>query len=245
MKALAATIAAVVLVASLDPVTPSVLLGLTVLALPVTGVDVRVVLRRSWPLALSALSVGLINAFFGTTDSGRVLLDAGPLDLTTGSALTGLSIALRVVAIGLPGIVVVAATDPVDLADSLVQQLHVPTRFAYGTLAALRLLPLLAAEWESISRARRARGLDSGGNPVRAVRLFCSQVFALLVVAIRRATRLATAMDARGFDAAVTRTRARTQHVVAADWALVATATLAAGLAVCLSLLTGSWEGLL
>ena len=45
-----------------------------------------------------------------------------------------------------------------DLADALVQRWRVPARFAYGALAALRLLPLLSADWHMIGRARRARG---------------------------------------------------------------------------------------
>jgi energy-coupling factor transport system permease protein len=49
-----------------------------------------------------------------------------------------------VLAIGLPGILVVAATDPVDLADSLVQQLHLPVKFAYGTLARCGCCPCWA-----------------------------------------------------------------------------------------------------
>ena len=71
-----------------------------------------------------------------------MLVDLGPLDVTTG----GLETAASVVAAAagrstLPGIVVLAATDPMDLADALVQRWHVPARFAYGALAALRLLP--------------------------------------------------------------------------------------------------------
>jgi energy-coupling factor transport system permease protein len=141
-------------------------------------------------------------------------------------------------------VLVLAATDPVDLADSLVQQLRVPPKFAYGTLAALRLLPLLGEEWQTIAMARRARGFDAGRSPVAAVRLFASQVLALLVVAIRRGTRLATAMDARGFDSGVPRTYARTQVLTAADLGLVAMAVAASTLAVRVSVGIGAWRPL-
>ena len=227
MKLAAASVPGLVLVATTDALTPALVLAVLLLSLPFTGLRIRTVLRRARPLVLAAIAVGVVNAVFGETDSGRSLVDAGPLSVTTGGALVGLGIALRVLAIALPGIVVLAATDPVDLADSLVQQGRAPARFAYGTLAALRLLPLLREEWDTIGLARRARGIDAGRNPFAAVRLFSSQVLALLVAAIRRGTRLATAMDARGFDSGLPRSIARTQVVTPVELALVSGAVLA------------------
>ena len=239
-KLLGVTLLTLVLVASLDLVTPSLVLLATLLAVPWSGVRWSRLLRTARLLLVSAVVVGLTNAVFGTTSSGEVLL--GPV--TTGSAEVGLAIALRVVAIGLPGILVVAATDPVDLADSLVQQLHLPAKIAYGTLAALRLLPLLADEWETLGLARRARGVDAGRNPVARLAVFAGQVLALLVGAVRRGVRLATAMDARGFDSGLPRTAARQQVVRAADAGLVlACAGVAAG-AVAVSVLLGTWRPL-
>ena len=245
MKLAAATIPSVALLATTDALTPALVLGAVLLALPLTGVGTRALLRRAWPLVVAAFMVGVVNAVFGESSSGRLLVDVGPLTVTTGNAVTGLGIALRVLAIALPGIVVLAATDPVDLADSLVQQLRAPARFAYGTLAALRLLPLLGEEWSTISMARRARGIDAGRSPIAAVRLFASQVFALLVGAVRRGTRLATAMDARGFDSGLPRTFARRQVVTGPDVGLVAGAMLLTSCAVAVSMAAGTWRPLL
>ena len=64
------------------------------------------------------------------------------------------------------------STDPVRLADALTVHWRVSTRFAYGALAALRLVPLLVAELETIRLARRARGVEAGRNPVATLRLF-------------------------------------------------------------------------
>ena len=135
-----------------------------------------------------------------------------------------MAVSLRLLAIALPGILVLATTDPMDLADALVQRWHAPARFAYGALAALRLLPLLAADWQQVSRARRARGLDPGRSPVAHLRAFAAQVLAVLVAAVRRGVRLATAMEARGFGATgVQRTMARDRsRMLARDWWLIA-----------------------
>jgi energy-coupling factor transport system permease protein len=144
----------------------------------------------------------------------------------TGGWLASAGLALRVLAVAVPGIVVFATTDPTDLADALVQNARLPARFAIGTLAAFRLVPLLGQEWQSLTLARRARGVDAGRNPLAAGRLFASLTFGLLVGAIRRGTRLAVAMDARGFASGAPRTFARRARFGAADAALIGASVL-------------------
>jgi energy-coupling factor transport system permease protein len=224
----AITVVTVVLLVSGDPVTPAVVLAAELLLLPAAGLArPGIFLRRTWPLLLSAAGVAWVNVAFGALDGAEAWL-------------SGATWGLRVIALALPGVLLVAATDPVRLADALTIHWRVPTRFAYGALAALRLVPLLAAEWETIRLARRARGL--GGGPIAALRLLASTGFALLVGAIRRGTRLATAMDARGFDSGIPRTNARGSRLHPRDAVLVAGAVLVCAAAVTLSVLTGAWD---
>ncbi len=244
-KALATLPPTAVLLFSLDLVTPSVVIALTLLALPFAQVDLPRLLRRTRLLGFAVLMVGVLNAVFAAHPRGHVLIALGPVQVTSGSAFDGLGIALRALGVALPGIVVLASTDPVDLADSLVQQAKVPAKFAYGTLAALRLMPLLSQEWDYLGMARRARGLDAGRSPVAGLRIFASQVFALLVVAIRRGTRLATAMDARGFDSGLPRSCARRQSVRRGDLALVAASALGSALALTVSMQAGTWQSVI
>lgn len=240
-KLTAAFVVTAGLLVTLDPVTPAVLLGLEALAFPLTGVRPRVLVRRTWPLLLGIGGVGLANVV--AIDSGRALVELGPVGVTTGGLSAAASVGLRLLAVTLPGIVVLATTDPMDLADALVQRWGVPARFAYGALAALRLLPLLSADWHMIARARRARGLDAGRSPVAVVRAFSGQVFTVLVAAVRRGVRLATAMEARGFGATgVTRTVARPQPMRAGDWALVVATVAAVAVATGTSVAVGAWR---
>jgi energy-coupling factor transport system permease protein len=223
----------VVLLVSGDAVTPAVVLAAELALLPAAGLtSPREVLRRTWPLLLSAAGVAWVNVAFGALDGAAAWL-------------SGATWGLRVVALALPGVLLVAATDPVRLADALTVHWRVPARFAYGALAALRLVPLLAAEWETIRLARRARGVDAGVNPVAAVRLLTGTAFALLVAAIRRGTRLATAMDARGFDSGVPRSNARGSVLRARDGWFVAGAVAVCAAAVATSVATGAWDPLL
>lgn len=240
-KITAALVVTVGLLVTLDPVTPGVLLLIEAAAFPLSGVRPGVLLRRSWPLLLGIAGVCVANVV--AIGRGEVLLDLGPVEVTTTGVETALSVALRLLAVTLPGIVVLAATDPMDLADALVQRWRVPARFAYGALAALRLLPLLSTDWHMIARARRARGLDAGWSPVARLRAFGGQVFAVLVAAVRRGVRLAAAMEARGFGATdVARSVARPQPMRAGDWALIGATAAAVLTATAVSVAVGAWR---
>ncbi|GAB4053796.1 energy-coupling factor transporter transmembrane component T family protein [Catellatospora paridis] len=195
---------------------------------PLFGITPWGLLRRGWPALLGAATVVLSLALFAADRSGTVLVDFGPIVITSTVLGNALSLALRLLAIALPSILVFSTTDPTDLADSLIQHARVSPRFAIGALAAFRLVGLLGDEWRMIAMARRARGIDAGRNPVRWFTLFASTAFGLLVGAIRRGTRLAVAMDARGFDSGLPRTVARPMPWRPADWLLVAAGALLA-----------------
>ncbi|MCV2491190.1 energy-coupling factor transporter transmembrane protein EcfT [Geodermatophilus sp. YIM 151500] len=215
------------LLTSLDVVTPAVVLAAELCLFPAAGlVRPGVVWRRTWPVLVGASSVAVVNVLLAE--------DAG--------VVTGVGLALRVVGLALPGVLLVASTDPVRLADALTLHWRVPTRFAFGALAAVRLAPLLVAEFEAIRLARRTRGVDAGRNPVAAVRLLAGAGFTLLVGAVRRATRLATAMDARGFDSGVRRTNARGSVLHARDTVFVAATVAVCAAAVGLGLVLGTWD---
>ncbi|MGK5675783.1 energy-coupling factor transporter transmembrane component T family protein [Micromonospora sp. URMC 106] len=244
-KLAAALVFSFVLIATLDPVAPAIAIAVELAVLPLFGVRYRVLARRAWPLLVGAVGVVVTLVLFAAERSGRVLVEAGPAVVTSGVLLTALGLVLRMFAVALPGVIVFATTDPTDLADALIQNARAPARFAVGALAAFRLVPLLGQEWQMISMARRARGVEAGRDPLAKLRLFASTAFALLVGAIRRGTRLAVAMDARGFDAGTPRTVARRQRFVAADWLLIAGAAALAGAALTVSVLLGTFRPLI
>ncbi len=227
---------------AVDLLTPALILVVELAAVAFSGLSGRSLLSRAWPLLVGALGIGLANALFPGEVSGPLLVAFGPMRVTTASVFAGLALALRLLGIAFAGVLALGTTDPTDLAESLAQQLHLPARCAIGALAAVRLLPLLTEEWQTISLARRARGVDAGGSPVAAVRLFAGKLLALLVAGIRRGTRLAMAMDARGFGARNCRTWSHPQRMSAGDWWLVLGALAVAAGATAASVAIGSWR---
>ncbi|MGH2455373.1 MAG: energy-coupling factor transporter transmembrane component T family protein [Candidatus Limnocylindria bacterium] len=238
----AAALLMLVLFFSVDPLTPALVLAGLVAALPFTGLAPGALLARTWPILLAATSVGILNAVFAAEQGGEIVVRIGPLAVGSQNLVAGLGLGMRLLGIAFSGVLALVTTDPTDLADALVQQLRLPARFAVGALAAVRLLPILAAEWQILSLARRARGVSAGRSPLAAVQIFFGQLLSLLVAAVRRGTRLATAMESRGFGALPCRSVARPQRMAQADWLLLG---LAGGLglaAVAVSLLTGAWR---
>jgi len=223
-KIAAALVLMFTLFLTLDPLTPALVLVAEVAAVPLIGIAPRALLRRAFPVFIAAIGIG----FFNTLLSGNV---AG-----------GIAIGIRLVGIALAGIVAVASIDPTELADALTEHLHAPARFTIGALAAFRLMPLFADEWDTIALARRARGLDDARGPISRVTGFFAMTQSLLVATIRRGTRLALAMDGRGFADLGCRTLARPRPIVAQDWALIAASFAVAALATAASVALGSWR---
>lgn len=239
-KLLALAPVTAVLVASMDWVSSGLVLLAALALLPLSGIRTGEFLRRAWLLVVAATVSAWGTALVGE-DSGRMLLEAGPVSVSEGSVLAGAATGLRILAVALPGVMVFITTDPTDLADALAQRLRLPARFVLGSLAAFRLLAVLTEEWRVLGQARRARGVGTGGTPVRRMSSWLGQVFGLLVQAIRRATRLAVTMEARGFGAGE-RTWARPSRFTALDGAVVAGGLALAALAAGLSVATGAWN---
>ncbi len=240
-KLAAASAVALALLLTVDVVTAGAALLLElVLLLPTSGLPWALLWRRTVVLVLAAVPSGVATALLGV-DGGALLAQLGPATVTTGSATAGLAIALRILAVGLPGVLLLASTDPTDLGDALSQVLHLPSRFVLAALAALRLVEVLAQEWGHLGAARRARGLGDDG-PVGRLRTWAGQAFALFVLALRRGAVLSLAMEARGFGAATTRTWARPSRLVAADAVVVAGGVLAAATATAAGVAAGTWR---
>ncbi|HEY6958034.1 MAG TPA: energy-coupling factor transporter transmembrane component T, partial [Candidatus Limnocylindria bacterium] len=212
---------------TLDAVTSAVVLVTLLVAIALSGLPPRSLAVRGAPLVVSAVGVGFFNALVGTQGL------AG-----------GIAVALRLLGIGIAGVLAIATVDPTELADGLVQHLRMPPRFVVGTLAAYRLFPLFSREWDTLGLARRARGIEADRGFVARIVAFPGRSLTLLIGAIRRATRLALAMDARGFGTRTCRTLARPRSFARRDAILVASAVAVVVGATTVSLWLGTYRPL-
>jgi energy-coupling factor transport system permease protein len=236
-KLSAAIILGLALLLSLDWVSAAVAVGCEVLLLPWAGVGARRLAIRALPIVIAALLAGLTISLYGRT-SGTVYFSFLFARVSDGSLSLAIATVLRILAIALPALVLFLTVDPTDLADGLAQVLHLPARFVLGGLAALRLANLFLDDWRSLELARRARGIADRGR----LRRFLSQAFALLVLSIRRGSKLATAMEARGFGGPTPRTWARESRFGWRELLLLLIGAVVAAVAITAAVMAGTWR---
>ncbi|MGR2751541.1 energy-coupling factor transporter transmembrane component T family protein [Agromyces arachidis] len=222
---------------TVDWVSAAIALAVELVLFAIAGVTPRLLLRRTWPILVAAPLAGVSMLLYGRP-SGSVHFEFWLARITDGSIELAIAVTVRVLAIGLPAALLFLRVDPTDLADGLAQVWRLPARFVLGALAATRLVGLFVEDWRAMALSRRARGIGDHG----ALRRAATMAFALLVLAIRRGSKLATAMEARGFGADVERTWARPSRVGVADAVLVAIAAAIAVFAIAGSIWAGAFH---
>lgn len=228
--------ASIPLIFTLDCVSASVALVLEFAIFACIKLTPWRVIYLSWPVWVGAPTSALTVLLYGKS-GGNTWFQWWLMHATDRSAMLAVATALRILAIGIPSIVMVIGMDATDLADAFSQVLHLPDRFVYGGLAGIRLFGVLQDDWAALTASRRSRGL---GDEHR-VRAFFPQSFALLVLSIRRSTTLATAMEARGFGGVGARSHARVSSVHAHDWWIFAVCLIVPLIAVASALYFGTF----
>jgi energy-coupling factor transport system permease protein len=203
-KLLLAVLLSVPLFASIDVTSALAAIGLQLLCLPLTGLRLGTVLKRLLPIVIFAPIAG-VSMLLYAEPAGHIYFTFGFATISDDSITLAIAVSLRVIALGLPTILLFGGTDPTQLADALAQVAKLPSRFVLGILAGTRMLGLFLDDWRTMSLARRARGVGDRG----VLRRFFSMAFVLLVFAVRRGSKLALAMEARGFGSGIPRTWSR------------------------------------
>jgi energy-coupling factor transport system permease protein len=220
----AVTIAATSLLLTfvLDPVTPLLCFAFTMVALVAVG---RAPLGPLLAGLAPALGVGFglwwTNALFAR-EAGAVLWTWGPLRVGEHGLWMGAALAARVLGFAAYSLLFVATTNPSAFIVSAIVTLRLPVPLGYALLAVYRFLPTLAAEYQLIRGAHRIRGESAAGPFARWRDRALRYTVPLLASSIRRAERVALAMEARGLLAGRPRTYYRRPPLGGRDFVLAA-----------------------
>lgn len=123
-------------------------------------------------------------------------------------------------------------TSPDHLSLAL-EQSHVPFDITFAFTTAVRFVPVLAEEAQTIMDAQKARGLElERGNFMKRVRNYIPILIPLIVSAIRRSLELAEAMESRAWGASKKRTNLYVLKIGRGDLALIILSVLFLVLAV-------------
>ena len=111
------------------------------------------------------------------------------------------------------------------------EQAHVPYSISFTFTTAVRLVPTMAVDAQTVVDAQRSRGLElDKGNFMKRVRNYIPILIPLIISAIRRSVELAEALESRAFGATEHRTAIVTLKMKSMDYFTVIATIL--GLAV-------------
>jgi energy-coupling factor transport system permease protein len=170
------------------------------------GVLVVVLLARAGGLELVRRFRTLFVLVFVFSVIVWTLFFAGVLVPSRAGFLFGLSTAIRLDTFLVTGLLFLATTRVEELAYAL-GRVGVPYVIGFTLTLAFRLVPLFFDAARTIVQAQRCRGLrmDQGGVVAR-LRRFLPVIVPVFVGALRRADRMAMALELRGFNSGRRRT---------------------------------------
>ena len=176
------------------------------------------VLRR-WALSLRT----------GVFLSGLIFV----VNLITGSLFSALALTLRFLVLLTAFSLFFMTTSPDDLGLALDKigfvkwisrrWLGYPNALSFTFTTAVRLVPTLAVDAQTVVDAQRSRGLElDKGNLLRRIRNYVPILIPLLLIAIRRSLELAEALESRGFPGKEGRTSLFQLRLDRTDYAIIA-----------------------
>lgn len=201
--------------------------GLTLAALLLSKLPARTFLgglRSLWVLLAITFLIQLLLT------PGEALLALGPLQITREGLAAGVQIFLRLALLILLASLLTLTTSPITLTAGLerilspLQRVGVPAHeLAMMMTIALRFVPTLLQEADTVLKAQRSRGAGSTGRgPAGWARNLLPLFVPLFAGALRRAEDLAVAMEARCYRGGANRTRMKGFQFAPRDYAATA-----------------------
>lgn len=146
--------------------------------------------------AFGLFLTGLYYAKGGAISSESLSeISAGPYILQAAlskNIYTGLQLSTRLLAFAGMGILFALTTESSYFIASLLHQLKLSPKFAYGILAAFHLMPGMVREYKEVRIAYQVRGIKTHAWSMKPL-------FTMLVNAVRWSESLAMAMESKGF----------------------------------------------
>lgn len=227
-KIVIATVYMLVIFLARDPLGLGLVVAFLVASVLLSGIPVSTLVRSLRPVVFFVLFTFVVNLVF--IRSGEVLAQLGPLSITQGGLSTASFMSARLLALFVSTALLGFTTSPVDLADGMegllspLERVGVPAHeIAMMMSIALRFIPILISEKDTIMKAQMARGADfETGNLIARTKAIVPVLTPLFLSAFRHAEELAMAMESRCYHGKHGRTRMKTLKAGARDWAAVA-----------------------
>ncbi|QPA31530.1 energy-coupling factor transporter transmembrane component T family protein [Thermaerobacillus caldiproteolyticus] len=176
-------------------------IALILLFIIYTGYPMKYLLLLFLPFLLIFISTASSMMLFG--QGKTTWFQWGLVHITKESFLRGMHLGFRALTFALLGLLFSLTTRPVYLFYSLMQQLKLKPKYAYSFLAGVRLIPIMLEEFQTVQNALKVRGVTANSGIFEKIKRYA---IPLLSQSIRRAQRIAVAMEAKRFSSGAART---------------------------------------
>lgn len=219
-------------VASMVTYDTRILIGMLVISAVIFKVSKISVRDISVVLGLAAIFLVLNNLFvylfapeYGVEiyESRDVLITiAGPYTITAQQLFYHLNMTMKVICVVPVALLFIACTDPSEFAASLAM-IGVSYRAGYAVSLALRYIPDVQREYQNISQAQQARGIDLSSKDKLFTRLKNSVaiLLPLIMSSLNRIETVSNAMELRGFGKEKKRTWYVQRRLRRNDWLVI------------------------
>lgn len=183
-----------------DPWTPLVFwVGVLVLQVLFSQINWMKWLLFMIPFFITAFGYFWTTLVFAEDQTGPVVWSIWNVHVTETQLNHALSLSFRVLAFSSLSLLFALTTNPVKFILSLMQQLKLSPKIAYGVMVGYQFLPVLKDEFVQIGQAHRLRGVSQEKNALQRLFGIRRVLIPMLAGAVRKAERAAFAMEARGF----------------------------------------------
>ena len=183
------------------------------IALKASSLQVSLVLKNLRPFRwLFAITI-LLNLFYGSAE-GKLLFRHGQIAVFDSQVSFAFLHSYRLILFILFSSILTLTTSPLEITDALEKMLKPLKRvrfpvheFTMMVSIAMRFIPTVLHEADRIRKAQLSRGADFSGSLIRRIQALIPLTLPLFLSTFQRAEELATAMEARCYDANASRSQ--------------------------------------
>ncbi|MCP4703054.1 MAG: energy-coupling factor transporter transmembrane protein EcfT [candidate division Zixibacteria bacterium] len=192
--------------------------------LRISKIGFGLILKNVGPFIVLVSVTALYHLIFSSRGSAEIVNLFG-FSLTSGGIEMAVVFSLRVILFVIIAFFMALTIAPSEMGESLVyfirplKKLKIPVNdIGLILFIAMRFIPVLAEEFETIKKAQIVRGVDYSGGLITRAKKALVLLIPVFLSAIRRADDLAVAIESRGYISGTERSSLRDFRFLGRDW---------------------------
>lgn len=185
-------------------INDNLLMAVAIIGISIIVAYIAEIPKKAFSLLSTLSKIGIVLFIIQVLiiRTGNIILNL-PLNLyiTDIGLEFSLLLVLRLMGGTIPLVLMLTVTRMSDLTNVFVQKLHIPYKYAFAFITALRFIPIFENEMNGIIEAQIARGVEfDTKNPIKKMKLVLPLCVPLLISSVKRIDGGAISADLRGFN---------------------------------------------